>query len=469
MNHTSAPPSPIVYKMLPWITAMALFMQSLDATVLNTALPAIAKDFQRSPLSMQSAIISYALTVALLIPISGFLADKFGTKKVFITAVSLFSIGSLLCALSASLDALVVSRIIQGIGGAMMMPVARLAMIKTFDRSDLLAAINFSTIPGLIGPVLGPLVGGYLVHIASWHWVFIINIPIGIIGIYCGLKYMPDFEDSSEHFDFLGFVLFSLSIVMVSLGLEFVSEGNNYLFSLTIALLGILLMYLYTKYAKQAEYPIFSLSLFKVRTFMIGLAGSLASRIGLSSLPLLIPLLMQVIFAFSPAFSGWMLVPMALASVTMKTMVTPILKKFGYRKTLMGNTIFAGIGIMLLAIPNQHTPVIVWVILLALIGAVNSLQFTSMNTIVLADLQTEQASSGNSLVAVNQQLAISFGIAVGAALVHLLSLSSWLTNDGQNLHTAFRVSFVLLGLSTILSSLIFAKLKDHDGDNLFHK
>ena len=452
--------------MLPWITAMALFMQMLDSTILNTALPTIARDFDRSPLSMQSAIISYALTVALLIPLSGYLADHFGTKRVFVVSVSLFSFGSLLCALSPNLTALVLSRIIQGAGGAMMVPVARLTMIKAFDRSDLLAAINLSAIPGLIGPVLGPLVGGYLIDLASWHWIFLINLPIGLMGIYFGLKFLPDFKDSSEELDFIGFCLFSLSILMISLGLEFVSEGNSYLYSSVIALFGVFLMSMYLLHAKKIDNPLFSPALLKIRTFTTGILGSLVSRIGMSAIPLMVPLLVQVIFLYSPSAAGWMMVPLALATVCMKTFVTPILTKFGYRKTLMTNTVLAGIGIMMLALPNKDTHIVLWVMLLTFIGSVNSLQFTSMNTIVLANLRPHQTSSGNSLFAVNQQLSISFGIAISAAILGLLSQNSWVTNHGTSPQNAFRLTFLILGGVTILSTLIFARLHPKDGESL---
>ncbi|MDU7471434.1 MAG: MFS transporter, partial [Serratia marcescens] len=199
---------------LPWIAAMAFFMQALDATILNTALPAIAQSLGRSPLAMQSAVISYTLTVAMLIPVSGWLADRFGTRRVFIFAVTLFTLGSLLCALSPTLSALVASRVLQGIGGAMMMPVARLALLRAYPRSELLPVLNFVTMPGLVGPILGPLLGGWLVTYATWHWIFLINIPIGLLGIFYARKYMPDFTTPKRRFDFLGFMLFGLSLVL---------------------------------------------------------------------------------------------------------------------------------------------------------------------------------------------------------------------------------------------------------------
>ena len=237
---------------LPWIAAMAFFMQALDATILNTALPAIAHSLGHSPLAMQSAIISYTLTVAMLIPVSGWLADRFGTRKVFIVAVSLFTLGSLACALSTSLPELVVFRVIQGIGGAMMMPVARLALLRAYPRSELLPVLNFVTMPGLVGPILGPVLGGVLVTWASWHWIFLINIPIGIIGILYARKYMPDFTTPRRRFDTSGFVLFGLSLVLFSSGIELFGEKivASWM-ALSVIALSVVLMLAYIRHARR--------------------------------------------------------------------------------------------------------------------------------------------------------------------------------------------------------------------------
>lgn len=237
---------------LPVIAAMAFFMQSLDATILNTALPEIAKSLNHSPLAMQSAVISYTLTVALLIPVSGWLADRFGTRKIFIFAVSLFSLGSFLSAMSLSLAFLVFSRIIQGIGGAMMMPVARLALLRAYPRSELLPILNFVTIPGLVGPILGPLLGGFLVTYTSWHWIFIINIPIDLLGILYAIKHIPDFKIPKRAFDTIGFILFGAAIVMLTVSLDFFNNENltNYA-PLIIILGGIFLLFIYVLHARN--------------------------------------------------------------------------------------------------------------------------------------------------------------------------------------------------------------------------
>ncbi|RKS86824.1 EmrB/QacA subfamily drug resistance transporter [Orbus hercynius] len=456
--------SPLMYKMMPWIAAIAFFMQSLDSSILNTALPAMAQDLNESPLNMQSAVISYALTVALFIPVSGFLADRFGTRNIFVFAVFLFSAGSLMCALSQSLVMLDTARVIQGIGGSMMVPVSRLALIKSFKRSEFLAALNASTIPGLIGPVIGPVVGGYLVEMASWHWIFLINIPIGVIGIIAGWKLLPNLKGEELHFDAVGIFFVAFSVISITLGLEFVNAEFNFYYSLGLFVMGIVLLNLYILHAKTSAHPIFPLSLFHIRTFAIGISGNLMSRLGISAAPFLVPLLLQVAFGYSAIDAGLILMPMALGSLLTKTLVESLLRRFGYRKILMINTVIVSFIIMAISLLSPNTPIIFVCLLLFCLGAANSLQFTSMNSITLADLPPNLTSSGNSFMAVNQQLAISFGIAIGAVLVRLFSYDISVAN--ADVTHAFRMSFIVLGMVTFLSSFIFHRLHPEDGKNL---
>ena len=290
---------------LPWIAAMAFFMQALDATILNTALPAIAQSLNRSPLAMQSAIISYTLTVAMLIPVSGWLADRFGTRRVFMLAVTLFTLGSLACALSSSLTELVIFRVLQGIGGAMMMPVARLALLRAYPRSELLPVLNFVTMPGLVGPILGPVLGGVFVTWASWHWIFLINIPIGVAGLLYARKYMPNFTTPRRSFDMGGFFLFGLSLVLFSSGMELFGEKIVATWmALSVILAGILLFLLYIRHARRHPMPLISLGLFNTRTFSVGIAGNIASRLGTGCVPFLMPLMLQVGFGYPALIAG---------------------------------------------------------------------------------------------------------------------------------------------------------------------
>lgn len=451
-------------KYLPILLAMAIFMQMLDSTILNTSLAAIARDLNESPLNMQSAIISYVLTLALFIPVSGFLADKFGTRKVFIVALILFSIGSLLCSMSQNLTHLVLSRVIQGIGGSLMTPVGKLALIKTFPKNELLKAMNYAIIPALIGPVLGPLVGGYMVDYLSWHWIFLMNIPIGLAGIVMSLKYMPDYKATYLQFDLKGFLLFGGASLLLSISLEKMGDTLKFTPLLLLLIIGLLLLYFYYRHAKTDSNPIFPLNLFRVRTFRVGIVGNLATRLGISSIPLLLPMMIQLAFGKSAVVSGWIVAPMALSAMFGKSAVIKILNRFGYRKTLMTNTFIIGILICTLAIPSIHSSIYWYIPIILVMGFFNSIQFTSMNTISISDLRPYHTSSGNSLVSVNQQLAIGFGVAFGLIILKLYQGDLDLIKN--EVHNAFRYTFITVGLLTILSSLIFRRLHFKDGDNM---
>ncbi|MDO6409848.1 multidrug transporter subunit MdtD [Pantoea phytobeneficialis] len=446
---------------LPWIAAMAFFMQSLDATILNTALPAIATSLQRSPLAMQSAVISYTLTVAMLIPVSGWLADRFGTRKIFILAVTLFTLGSLACALSGSLSLLVISRVVQGIGGAMMMPVARLALLRAYPRSELLPVLNFVTMPGLVGPILGPMLGGLLVTYASWHWIFLINIPIGLLGIFYARKYMPDFTTPKRRFDFGGFVLFGVGLVLISIGIELFGERIVSPWQATAVLFtGVLLLLLYIVHARRHPAPLISLPMFKTRTFSIGIIGNIASRLGTGCIPFLMPLMLQVGFGYPAIIAGCMMGPTAIGSLLAKSTVTQVLRRFGYRHTLVGISVIIGFLIASFSLQTPGGSVLLLLLALFVLGMAMSTQFTAMNTITLADLNDENASGGNSVLAVTQQLSISFGVAVSAAVLRFYQ-----EFDGTTVQH-FHATFLTMGVITVLAAFTFMLLRNGDGRHL---
>lgn len=459
MEHSPVKPS----RWLPLLLAIAIFMQMLDATILNTALPKIAQDLNESPLNMQLAVIVYTLTVALLIPLSGYLVDRFGTKKVFLASITVFMFGSLLCAAASNLPMLALARVVQGIGGSMLVPVPRLTILRVYEKSQLINAINYAVMPALIGPVLGPLVGGYLVEYASWHWIFLLNLPIGLIGLLVGVKIMPDVRGERPSLDLSGFLMFAAAACSLTLSVEVISHAKAALFSVLLAACGMLLMFLYYRHAKTDPDPIYAGHLFQVRTFRLGLGGNLFSRLGISSVPFLLPLLFQVAFGFSASVSGWLVAPIALASLMIKPAIKPLMSRFGYRKVLIWNTRILALLIFGLALPDGHTPPAVWAVLLLVIGACNSVQFSAMNTLTLADLRSYQTGSGNSLMAVNQQLAIGLGIALGAMMLQAWTKSSI---GQENLHSAFRLTFAGIGLITWLSSYIFSRLHVSDGRNL---
>ena len=309
-------------KYLPWLGALAIFMQALDATILNTGLPSIAKSLGESPLGMQSVIVSYTLTVALLIPLSGWLADKFGTKNIFILAVGLFTLGSVFCSIAMTLDQLVLARIFQAIGGAMMVPVARLTLIYAYPKNQLLKVINFITIPGLIGPMLGPAVGGFLVEKLSWHWIFLINVPVGIIAVVFARKIIPNFTNTVGRFDLLGWVLFSGGLTTLTLVIEkWNSPGISSAQLVTLFIVAVLMGVAYVFYAKMVKDPLIKISLFKIMTLRLGLIGNLVTRFGIGGMPLMIPLLLQVGYGYSAMYAGLMMIPQALSNLVSRNFV----------------------------------------------------------------------------------------------------------------------------------------------------
>ncbi|MGL4583931.1 MAG: multidrug transporter subunit MdtD [Flavobacterium sp.] len=452
-------------KYLPWLGALAIFMQALDATILNTGLPSIAKSLGESPLGMQSVIVSYTLTVALLIPLSGWLADKFGTKNIFILAVGLFTLGSVFCSIAMTLDQLVLARIFQAIGGAMMVPVARLTLIYAYPKDQLLKVINFITIPGLIGPMLGPAVGGFLVEKLSWHWIFLINVPVGIIAVIFARKIIPNFTNTVGRFDLLGWVLFSGGLTTLTLVIEkWNSPGISFTQLVILFIVAVLMGVAYVFYAKMVKDPLIKVSLFKIMTLRLGLIGNLVTRFGIGGMPLMIPLLLQVGYGYSAMYAGLMMIPQALSNLVSRNFVVPIVKKFGYRSTLITNTVMTGLLISCFFFVTPHTPY--WVIILLMIGngAFNAIQFTSMNTISLADLDQETSSEGNSLLSVTQQLAISLGISL-SSMVLMMFQNSAIATSGDSI-AVFRYTFLVMGAITILSSFVFTKLSKDAGASM---
>lgn len=455
-------------KYLPWLGALAIFMQALDATILNTGLPSIAKSLGESPLEMQSVIVSYTLTVALLIPLSGWLADRFGTKRIFILAVGLFSLGSVFCSVSNTLDQLVLARIFQAIGGAMMVPVARLTLIYAYPKDQLLKVINFITIPGLIGPMLGPAVGGFLVEKLSWHWIFLINVPVGLIAVLVAKSIIPNFTNKVGRFDLLGWILFSGGLTMLTLVIE---KWNSPTISTTqlimLCLLAVLMGVTYVYYARRAKDPLIKLDLFKITTLRLGLIGNLVTRFGIGGMPLMIPLLLQVGYGYSAMYAGMMMIPQALSNLVSRNFVVPIVRRFGYRSTLITNTILTGLLISCFFFITPNTPY--WVIIILMIGngAFNAIQFTSMNTISLADLDQETSSEGNSLLSVTQQLAVSLGISLSAMVLMIFQNSAVAVSSDQI--AVFRYTFLVMGLITVLSSFVFTKLSNDAGASMSGK
>ncbi len=461
--------APTTQRMLPWVVAIAFFMQTLDGTILNTTLPTMARDLGESPLRMQSVVIAYLLTVALFIPASGWLADRFGTQRTFIVATLVFSLGSLLCALAPTLPWLVAARVVQGIGGALLLPVGRLAILRAYPRAELLKVLSFVTIPGLVGPLVGPPLGGWLVEIASWHWVFLINLPVGALGVFTAWRYMPDLRGAADQrFDWPGFAMFSLGLAFVTLGLQGLGERVvSAPLSIVLVIAGLASMAAYWMHAARTERPLFSLTLFKIPTFSIGLLGNLFARLGSGAMPFLTPLFLQVGLGYSPSRAGLTMVPTVVGAMLIKTVAEPLIGCFGYRLVLVVNTLLLGAFIAGFALVDNETPHAWILIYLGVFGVSNSLQFTAMNTLTLGDLDAARASGGNSLLSVVMQLAMSLGVAAAGALLAAFATPIVIpiaSDKGpSDLLYTFHATYLCMGALSALAAAIFFQLGRREG------
>ena len=446
-------------KRLLWLVAIGFFMQTLDATIVNTTLPAMARSFGESPLRMQSVVVAYSLTMAMLIPASGWVSDRFGTRRVYIAAISLFVLGSVACALSRNLNELVLARVVQGLGGALLLPVGRLAVLRAFPRERFLQAMSFIAIPGLVGPLIGPTLGGWLVEVATWHWIFLINIPVGIIGCIATVFYMQDNpRPQVPRFDLTGYLYLAVGMVSVSLAVDGLSGlGLKQASVMVLMVFGLASLTAYWLHAAKRPDPLFSPALFSVATLRIGLLGNLFSRLGSSCMPFLVPLLLQVSLGYSPLQAGMMMVPVAIASMLVKRVTTPLITRLGYRRVLVGNTMLVGLTMASFALVTPEQPLWLHIVQLAAFGAVNSMQFTAMNTVTLRDLESGMASSGNSLLSMVQMLAMSMGVAAAGAVLAGFTGYFGTAAPLQTLH-AFQATFATMGLLTLASASIFWQL-----------
>ncbi|WP_296224317.1 multidrug transporter subunit MdtD [Ralstonia sp. UBA689] len=444
---------------LLWLVAVGLFMQTLDSTIVNTALPAMARSLSESPLKMQSVIIAYTLTTAMLMPASGWLADRFGTRRTFFAAIFLFTVGSLLCAESRSLTMLIASRVVQGVGGALLMPVGRLTVLRVVPREQFLPAMSFVTIPGLIGPLIGPTLGGWLVQAVSWHWIFLINIPVGVIGALVTLKIMPDVRtDDESRFDWSGYLMLAFGMAAVSFSLDGLSGlGFKQATVLVLLIFGLAALTAYWLHAGRVVGPLFPRSLFAVPSFSVGILGNLFARIGSGGMPFLIPLLLQVSLGYSPLEAGLMMVPVAAAGMAAKPLGNWCIKRFGYRQMLFSNTLMVGLMMASFALVTPGWPLWLRIVQLALFGTFNSMQFTAMNTLTLKDLTGPLASAGNSMLSMVMMLSMSLGVAAAGAL--LTGFTDFTVGpEGRDTLAAFHKTFICVGVMTGAAAWIFAQL-----------
>jgi EmrB/QacA subfamily drug resistance transporter len=452
-------------RIVPLIVAIALFMENMDSTVIATSLPAIAHDIGTHPLTLKLAVTSYLLSLAVFIPVSGWTADRFGARTVFRGAIAVFMLGSIGCAISSSLTQFVLARIVEGAGGAMMTPVGRLILVRSVDKRELINAMVWVTLPALIGPLLGPPLGGFITTFISWHWIFLINIPMGILGIALATIFIEDIRSQKPApFDAAGMLLAAFGIG----GLAFGASVLGLDFLPLSAALGLMLgggaaSFLYVLHARRTPAPVLDLSLLRIPTMRAGVLGGFVYRCGIGALPFLLPLLLQLGFDLSPFQSGLITLSNVVGAMGMKTVVPFILRRVGFPRTLTANAVISA-ALVAACATFQPGVSFAWIVGVLMIGGFfRSLEFTSVNTIAYADVDHERISRATSLVAVAQQLSLAISVAIGALAVHL---TVWARGHSEIGAADFQPAFVTIALIAGSSCFIFARMPDDAGAEL---
>ena len=452
-------PSP---RLIALIVAAGLFMEQLDATVLSTALPSMAHDFHADPLHMSTALTAYLLSLAVFIPMSGQVADRFGSRTVFLGAILVFMGGSILCAQSTGLVTLVLARMVQGVGGALMVPVGRLVLLRAVPRNQLVMAMTWMTVPGMLGPVLGPPLGGLITTYLDWRWIFYINLPIGVLGFILVLIYIEEVkEDAPARFDWPGIVLSGSALSALMFGLEMTTRGVlGWQAGGALVLAGVGAALLYWWHARRTPQPVLDPALLRVPTYAISVISGSLFRIAFGSVPFLLPMFMQIGFGISAAESGFITFASAAGSALMKVTARPFLRVFGFRRALVWNGVVSGLLLALCGAFRPSWPLAAIYALLLVVGFISSLQFTAYNTIAYADLPTRMTSSGSSFYSTFQQFSLTLGIAVAAGVLSIL-----VAIGGRTLPdlSDFTLTFVFMGAFSLASAPIAARLERNAG------
>jgi EmrB/QacA subfamily drug resistance transporter len=441
------------------LVAGAFFMENLDGTVIATALPQMAQSFHVGPVSLNVGMTAYMLTLAVFIPISGWVADRFGARTVFGGAIAVFTVSSIFCGLSNGLEEFVAARVVQGIGGAMMVPVGRLVVLRSTEKQHLLRATSFITWPGLVAPVLGPPLGGFITTYASWRWIFFLNVPLGLIGIVLSALWIGNIRDDAHRpFDWIGFVSSALACSTLMYGLELVGQQPTpwptIVLLLSVSLVtGSLMVW----HSRRHATPLISLVSLKIQTFAITIRGGSLFRITISVIPFLLPLLFQIGFGLSAFRSGLLVLAVFAGNLGMKTVTTPVIRRFGFRRVLIGNGLLTAISLFACALlsPAMPTPIIVAILFFG--GLCRSMQFTSLNTLGFADIPPPQMSAATTFAIMVQQMTMGMGIAVGAIALRIAALLRHGSPSNPTIPD-FHLAFVLVGLIALVSVLDFVKL-----------
>ncbi|HML91841.1 DHA2 family efflux MFS transporter permease subunit [Methyloceanibacter sp.] len=447
------------------IVAVALFMETMDSTIIATSLPAIAADLGEDPIALKLALTSYLLSLAVFIPISGWMADRFGARTVFRAAIVVFTLGSAACGFSTSLLDFILFRVVQGMGGAMMVPVGRLVILRSIPKSELISSLAWLTVPALMGPVIGPPLGGFITTMFSWRWIFWINIPVGLLGIYLATRFIENFkEEKVPALDLKGFFLSGIGLAGLAFGFTIVGQPLfPSWFVAGLLTVGAISCVLYVRHALKIPAPLLDLRLLKIPTFFANIAGGFLFRIGVGATPFLLPLYFQLGFGMTPLESGMLTFSIAVGAIVMKTTAAPILRQFGYRPILVWNAIIAGSFIMVCALFTEATPQVVILATLLVGGFFRSLEFTAINTIAYADIDGHEMSKATSFASVSQQISISAGVAVGALVLEMQRAG----REGHEvLASDFHAAFLIVGAIAASSALVFMRLPKDAGASL---
>ena len=458
-------PASGVARRIALIVAAAFFMQNLDGAIINTSAPQMARAFGVRPNDLNIGITAYIISTATFVPLSGWIADRLGAKRVFAAAIVVFTLASLACGLAQNLWVFVAARTIQGLGGALMTPVGRMVVLKNAGKADLLATTALITWPALVAPVVGPALGGFITTYVNWRWNFFLNLPIGLAGVALVLAFIPDGRDGSRsRFDPLGFGLTAASLITLLAGLEGLTQGRAPALSIAGALIGIGLGAAAIQHLRRHDAPLLELSSLRVRTFVISAvgAGNLC-RLAIAATPFLLPLMFQVAFGLSAWRAGLYVLAYFIGNLLMKTVTTPTLRRFGFRNVLVANGALAGLALLACGFLTTTTSSVVVVMVLLAAGLTRSMQFTALSTLAFADIEPRQRGSSSTLASMLQQVAAGLGVALGAIL---LTLSQALRGAGPLAQADFRFAFVVIGAIALVASALFLQLPPDAGDDV---
>lgn len=460
----SPPRSEIGTRLASIAVASALFMEFIDSTALSTALPTLSRAFGSDLVHLKLALTSYILALAVVTPASGWIADKYGPRRVFMTAMGVFLVGSVLCGFSRSLAQLVLFRTLQGIGGALMTPVGRLIVVSSAPRERLVAAMSWFTMPALVGPLVGPPLAGFILRIADWPWIFFINVPVGILGMLAVMRFVPPLHQPDPgRFDVKGFVLAAIAITALMVAAETAGMGLvPASLQIGAAVLALVMSAAYIRHALRIERPVLNIRLVRFATYRASLMGGTLVRVGLGATPFLLPLLFQVGLGWGPFEAGLVIIGTSLGALSYKPVAPAVVKRFGFRATLIFSNVITAVLTAIPAFFRETTPVALMVVILAIGGFMRSMQFTSLNTVAYADIPPPTVSNASTLAVVTQQMGLSLGISFGGLMLQLARGG----DDAPLTPHQFILPFIAVGVVTMLAGPLYRRMSPDAGASI---